>query len=189
VPAHADLIVAGDGDLFALNPFRQIPIVTPAAPVMIALRGMPSYSASPGSCAMTSPPFSLLEALRKQSMVADLAQRHVWFTRTRFTPARSTRGRRSFKEQACRAFDPGVGRDVEEMRGRKMEKRYAKMGQLTGGARSLSQEVRQMSAPDRRALVDRNRYAPSIRRQCLLLGFGAVAFIGSRRPPMTTIWP
>ena len=29
------------------------------APVMIALRGMPSYSASSGSCAMTSPPFSL----------------------------------------------------------------------------------------------------------------------------------
>ena len=26
---------------------------------MIALRGMPSYSASLGSCAMTSPPFSL----------------------------------------------------------------------------------------------------------------------------------
>ena len=28
---HADLIVSGDGDLLALNPFRQIPIVTPAA--------------------------------------------------------------------------------------------------------------------------------------------------------------
>jgi predicted nucleic acid-binding protein len=25
------LIVSGDGDLLALNPFRQIPIVTPAA--------------------------------------------------------------------------------------------------------------------------------------------------------------
>jgi len=27
---HADLIVFGEGDLLALNPFRQIPIVTPA---------------------------------------------------------------------------------------------------------------------------------------------------------------
>lgn len=31
VNGHADLIVTGDGDLLALNPFRQIPIVTPAA--------------------------------------------------------------------------------------------------------------------------------------------------------------
>ena len=31
VNGHADLIVSGDGDRLALNPFRQIPIVTPAA--------------------------------------------------------------------------------------------------------------------------------------------------------------
>jgi putative PIN family toxin of toxin-antitoxin system len=31
VSGHADLIVSGDGDLLALNPFREIPIVTPAA--------------------------------------------------------------------------------------------------------------------------------------------------------------
>jgi hypothetical protein len=30
VNGHADLIVTGDGDLLALNPFRDIPIVTPA---------------------------------------------------------------------------------------------------------------------------------------------------------------
>jgi putative PIN family toxin of toxin-antitoxin system len=30
VNGHADLIVSGDGDLLALNPFRQIPIITPA---------------------------------------------------------------------------------------------------------------------------------------------------------------
>jgi predicted nucleic acid-binding protein len=30
VDGHADLIVSGDGGLLALNPFRQIPIVTPA---------------------------------------------------------------------------------------------------------------------------------------------------------------
>ena len=31
VNGHAALIVSGDRDLLALNPFRQIPIVTPAA--------------------------------------------------------------------------------------------------------------------------------------------------------------
>jgi uncharacterized protein len=31
VSGRADLIVTGDGDLLALNPFRDIPIVTPAA--------------------------------------------------------------------------------------------------------------------------------------------------------------
>ena len=31
ISGHADLIVSGDGDLLALNPFRDIPIVTPAA--------------------------------------------------------------------------------------------------------------------------------------------------------------
>src|SRR5438309_524711 len=30
VNGHADLIVTGDADLLALNPFRSIPIVTPA---------------------------------------------------------------------------------------------------------------------------------------------------------------
>ena len=30
VSGHADLIVSGDGDLLVLNPFRDIPIVTPA---------------------------------------------------------------------------------------------------------------------------------------------------------------
>jgi putative PIN family toxin of toxin-antitoxin system len=31
VNGYADLIVTGDADLIALNPFREIPIVTPAA--------------------------------------------------------------------------------------------------------------------------------------------------------------
>jgi len=30
VNGHADLIVTGDADLLALNPFREIPVVTPA---------------------------------------------------------------------------------------------------------------------------------------------------------------
>jgi len=38
VNGRANLIVSGDGDLLALNPFRQIPIVTPAAFVQGAAR-------------------------------------------------------------------------------------------------------------------------------------------------------
>jgi putative PIN family toxin of toxin-antitoxin system len=38
VNGHADLIVSGDGDLLALNPFREIPIVTPAVFVRGAAR-------------------------------------------------------------------------------------------------------------------------------------------------------
>jgi uncharacterized protein len=38
VNGHADLIVSGDADLLALNPFRDIPIVTPAMFVQGAAR-------------------------------------------------------------------------------------------------------------------------------------------------------
>jgi uncharacterized protein len=38
VNGRADLIVTGDRDLLALNPFRQIPIVTPAAFVRAVVR-------------------------------------------------------------------------------------------------------------------------------------------------------
>jgi uncharacterized protein len=38
VHGHADLIVSGDADLLALNPFRDIPIVTPAMFVQGAAR-------------------------------------------------------------------------------------------------------------------------------------------------------
>jgi uncharacterized protein len=38
VNGHADLIVTGDADLLALNPFREISIVTPAAFVQAAAR-------------------------------------------------------------------------------------------------------------------------------------------------------
>lgn len=38
VNGHADLIVTGDADLLTLNPFREIPIVTPAQFVQGAVR-------------------------------------------------------------------------------------------------------------------------------------------------------
>jgi uncharacterized protein len=38
VNGHADLIVRGDGDLLALNPFRDVLIVTPAVIVQKVVR-------------------------------------------------------------------------------------------------------------------------------------------------------
>ena len=38
VNGHADLIVSGDADLLALNPFRGVPIVPPATFVQRAAR-------------------------------------------------------------------------------------------------------------------------------------------------------
>jgi uncharacterized protein len=38
INANADLIVTGDSDLLALNPFREIPIVTPSVFVQGAVR-------------------------------------------------------------------------------------------------------------------------------------------------------
>jgi predicted nucleic acid-binding protein len=38
VNGRADLIVSGDADLLAMNPFREIPIVTPATFVQGAAR-------------------------------------------------------------------------------------------------------------------------------------------------------
>src|SRR6266849_4848804 len=49
-----------------------------------------------------------------------------------------------------------------------------------GGARFFSAEVRKMSAPDRRALLDRDHGKLSVRRQCTLL---SVARSGVYRPP------
>lgn len=39
--------------------------------------------------------------------------------------------KKQLQEQAARAFDPGVGRDAEDIREREIEKLHAKIGQLT----------------------------------------------------------
>ncbi len=39
--------------------------------------------------------------------------------------------KKQLQEEAARAFDPGVGRDAEEVREREIEKLHAKIGQLT----------------------------------------------------------
>jgi hypothetical protein len=88
---------------------------------------------------------------------------------------------------AARAFDRGIGRDGEAERERKIEKRHAKIGQLTvksaadSGARFFRHEVRQMSASDRRGLIARGA-ALSIRRQCAPPGVARCSG-GARRLP------
>ena len=75
----------------------------------------------------------------------------------------------------------GIGRDDEAEREREIEKLHAKIGQLTVERDFFSQEVRQMSASDRQALIDRGA-SLSIRRQCVLLGLSGAGVYRVPRP-------
>ncbi len=77
--------------------------------------------------------------------------------------------KKQLQDQAVRAFDPGTGRDGEAAHELEVEKLHAKIGQLTVERDFLAREVRKMSAPDRRGLLQRDHENLSIRRQCQLL--------------------
>src|SRR5689334_10933327 len=93
-----------------------------------------------------------LEALREQATVTDLAQRY------QVPPNRIHTWKKQLQDRAARAFEAGNSGPADHFR------------RADCGAEFFSAEVRQMSVPDRRAMLDRDHGKLSIRRQCRLLG-------------------
>ena len=115
-----------------------------------------------------------LEALREDATVPELAKRHG------VHPNQIYAWKKQVLDNVACLFARGASgsSDGEEERERETAKLYAKIGQLTV-ERDSGQEARSMSAPDRRAMVERSGKDLSVRRQCALVG---VARSGIYRP-------
>ena len=104
-----------------------------------------------------------LEALGKQATMNDLAQRY------QVHPNQIYAWKKQLRDFAARAFDAGIARDADAAVTREIEKLHAKIGQLRLKM-IFSPRVRQISASNCRAKLDRDHPDLSVRRQCAMLG-------------------
>jgi putative transposase len=104
----------------------------------------------------------------------------TWRNATRWTRTQVYAWKKELQDYAARPFDLGVRPDGEEAHEREIEKLDAKLA-AGGGPRFFSQEVRKISALDRRSLLDHDHSKLSIRRQPALVGMTLSGLYRRRR--------